>query len=497
MLSGLTGKLRNLLGLKETAPLGFAPTLDASERGCRLLFRYGFLAHLRGDRPPGDSTWQALDASWPVTTIGSIILRTHPETEIWHDRPSDSVEVAIIGRAFSIDGARLTARDIVSNTPQALRRLTGRFALVISSGDDISVFHDAFGARTVFYKTKGQPVFASHASLIAHAWKVPRDAAMSSLVATPEYSKRIVKYLPGDATMYEGILALVPNNRLEFPSMNTTRYWPDRPIASSSFEDFFCEIDTLFRSSITHLAQCCVPVFGITGGIDSRCIFAAWQKHGAAFHGVTWKRQYLKPSEILPVAAIVHYLNRPHDTIEFTGEFDREIAAVAAVNCGEYRGASQLTAEMHKLFGDDPRNIFVRGYGGEIVRGFYNTFRQPMADASPAEMTRVYGAQRSTQYGSLAFTAFKGFARRANYKGIDRLGFDINDIFYWEHRMGMWGAAMLNEMDAAMFSFVGINSRAVFERAFGLPRDERLTKDLLRRVVRRYDTTLAEVEVSE
>jgi hypothetical protein len=303
--------------------------------------------------------------------------------------------------------------------------------------------------------------------------------------------------------MYEGVFALTPNNRLTFPSMKTTRYWPDRPIASSSFDDFFCEIDTLFRSSIRYLSQHYTPVFGISGGIDSRSVFAAWQKHGAAFRGVTWKRQYLKPSEISSVAAIVDYLNRPHETIEFTGEFDREIATVAGINCGEYRAPSRLTAEMHKLFGDNARSIFVRGYGGEIARGFYNTppmastFRPPMADDSPAEMTRVYDAKRSTYYGSLVFTAFKGFARRANYQDIDRFGFDVNDIFYWEHRMGMWGAAMLNEMDAAMFSFAGINSRAVFERAFGLPRDERLTKDLLRRVVRRYDTTLAEVEVSE
>jgi hypothetical protein len=61
--------------------------------------------------------------------------------------------------------------------------------------------------------------------------------------------------------------------------------------------------------------------------------------------------------------------------------------------------------------------------------------------------------------------------------------------------MGMWGAAMLNEMDPACYSLVGINSRAVFETAFGLPAEERLTKELLRRVTWNYDVPLAEIAV--
>ena len=40
---------------------------------------------------------------------------------------------------------------------------------------------------------------------------------------------------------------------------------------------------------------------------------------------------------------------------------------------------------------------------------------------------------------------------RANYgEELIRCGFDLNDIFYWEHRMGMWGSAVHNEMDPAV-----------------------------------------------
>ena len=364
----MLGKLRAVIGFQHKAPA--TPALRPSERGAKLLFRHGFLAHSRTDWPRDNPTWQALDAIWHETRIGSVILRTHPETELWHECLDDSTEVAIIGRAFSIDGGSINARDVASNAPQALRRLTGRFALLISRGESMSVFHDAFGARTIFYAKKGPPAFASHASLMACALGIPRDPAMTQLLETPEYATRIVKYLPGDATLYRNVFALVPNNKLNFPSMKTTRYWPDEPKGSSTFDEFFREIDSLFRSSIGYFSERYLPVFGITGGIDSRSIVAAWQRHDAPFRSVTWRGPYLPAPEIPAVNAIVSRLNRPHDTIEFSGEFDREIAMLSSISCGEFRGASRLTAEMYKLFGADSRCMFVRGYGGEIVRGF-------------------------------------------------------------------------------------------------------------------------------
>jgi hypothetical protein len=83
---------------------------------------------------------------------------------------------------------------------------------------------------------------------------------------------------------------------------------------------------------------------------------------------------------------------------------------------------------------------------------------------------------------------------RANYD--ERLmgwGFDLNDVFYWEHRMGMWGAAMHNEMDPVMLSMTGFNSREVYEAGFGMDSGKRLTKTLLLEVIRRYDEPMAEI----
>ena len=53
--------------------------------------------------------------------------------------------------------------------------------------------------------------------------------------------------------------------------------------------------------------------------------------------------------------------------------------------------------------------------------------------------------------------------------------------------MGMWGASILSELAPAICSLVALNSRPLCVAAFGLPDDDRLTKELLLDVVRMYD----------
>ena len=149
------------------------------------------------------------------------------------------------------------------------------------------------------------------------------------------------------------------------------------------------------------------------------------------------------------------------------------------------------------------RSVFVRGYGGEIIRGFYNLEarhgKHSIKALTAEELLKAYGssirkAREGYAYAKIAQAAFDGFMTRANYdERLSRSGFDLSDVFYWEHRMGMWGAAMHNEMDAAMFAMTGFNSRRMYETAFGLQPEERLTKEVLLRVVRRYDEGMAEI----
>jgi hypothetical protein len=217
---------------------------------------------------------------------------------------------------------------------------------------------------------------------------------------------------------------------------------------------------------------------------------------------VTWT-DYNFPKRDLPVTkAVAACLNGKHVFLRGGKPRHEEelvrVSQAAALNTGHFRGNSLLAANMRRKF-PEKNSVFVRGYGGEILRGFYNSHRRPIEAVTVSELVRAYNSSLkgapSTRYLNLVSEAVEQFMLRAGYEGLDQTGFDINDIYYWEQRMGMWGSAMQNQMDSAMLSMVGFNSRALYESAFGLRPQERFTKDLQMDLTRRYDPQLSTIPV--
>src|SRR5690606_57595 len=195
--------------------------------------------------------------------------------------------------------------------------------------------------------------------------------------------------------------------------------------------------------------------------IDSRTLIGAFRKRGARMAGVTWGGGFLEPNEMPAVKRLVTELGIEQIYLDMAKFRVGKVSEIARRNSGGYRNLSKLTQGMAETYPGGAESIFIRGYGGEIIRGFYNVSRRPMVDFSASAMKGAYdiGGSIPAHAGRIR-KMFEGFRQRGNYHAVENLGYDPNDIFYWEHRMGMWGACMLNEMDAAMPSLVGFNSRA-------------------------------------
>jgi hypothetical protein len=263
-------------------------------------------------------------------------------------------------------------------------------------------------------------------------------------------------------------------------------------------DDFHSEVDKYFAAFVPFVTARYEPIFGITGGVDSRAVYCGFRRHGVSFRGVTWGAGYLTPPEEPVVKEIVSRLGINHSYLDPRKHPSKTFGIAGGCNSGNFRGASSLTEAMAAQFGDLSAAVFVRGYGGEIMRGFYNLRAKPMQDLQAESLMSAYGSSMRGVAPSKAYKAsctaiFAEFRDRANYGGLESFGYDPSDIFYWEHRMGMWGSAMLNEMDPAVYSLVGFNSRDLFSTTFALPPKQRLTKKLLKDVIFRNDQELAEI----
>lgn len=481
------------------------------------LFRAGFLVCDGRTLPrSGGVHWPEVRARWTRHDLGGFLLWTDPEAGLLR-RNSEKGQAVVIGDAFSVAGRSVTdAADELLRTGDwaAIADLGGRFAVLLIEGDRCRVAHDPFGSRSVFWRRGGGFAAASHAALLGDAYNHRRDRAVADFMKLRGYRDRTVKYLPGDMTVYEGIHALVPNTAYDSAEGRPRRYWPTRPRRTATMDRFMSALDRYFDAFVPFVRNRHDPVlFGITGGVDSRGVFAAFLGKGVPIEGVTWTGGYLKPAERPTVDRIVAEFGIPHRYLDLDPGADPGIAAAAAVNSGHFRGASKLTASM-AMTGLPRDAVFVRGYGGEILRGFYDLpSRNPKGLGLPSErgrrgpsmtpegLARLYsssarGFTKEEPYAEACAGFFEGFMERAEYARLEGLGYDLRDIFYWEHRMGMWGAAMLNEMDPAVYSLVGLNGREIYETAFGLPDRERLDKALIERVVSRCHKALGAVPYS-
>jgi hypothetical protein len=462
----------------------------------RRLFRFGFICFAASDAPRNDDeAWAMVRSSWPAMRLGNLVIHRHPETQLVHQ--SDGTKhVVLIGDAFVVgsgDPLVLAAGAKGDELFDVLDRLSGRFALLVLDGDSGDVFHDTFGTRMIFYTTATSFALASHAQLLACAFsaKPMVDSVLASL-----------PFLPADMTMFEGVFALPPNHRYNIGNRKVIRYWPRKPRLKRDFDSFFRAIDAHCRALIEFVREPRKPLLSLTGGVDSRLLVSAFHHYGAYFSTLTFRNFHFEPWEAEPVAEMVRYLRVNHDDLDETNDLENAITLIGARNSGRHKVfRPAFVGGLWRRYGRSSAAIFVPGLGASAIRGFYNLEAFPMRDLSALEMCRMFITGGTSERIPLRdptklraiVSAFEGFCERAGYQRFNPSTFDINDIFFIEHRAGQLESAGIMELDVAIPAIVGFNNRAVFEEAYGLPDDERLSKDLFLNVIQRYDAHLATV----
>jgi hypothetical protein len=468
-----------------------------------MLFRFGFICMW-----PDQSLKvpEKIERAWRRMTFGELDIRVHPEAEVQTAAHGDRhllLVGTLLGPPLSGRMAEALRSGGEDDLFEALDQMCGRFALISVFGRHVRILADAVGSRTIYYMRAPQPVVASHAALVAGAAGCAVCPKIADLTDAAEYKSLGIGYLPGDATFYSGVHALPPNHFLEFDTGKVRRFWPRKPVAKSSVESFVAHCTSYLRSFRDDLTTNTTALFGMTGGIDSRTLYAAFTESGLPFETVTWLARNFDAAERPITDALVQALRRPHAYLDYSSHPLGRVSKISRINAGEHRGHSRLTEAMYSGYGHRPDLFFVRGYGAAILRGFYNEpwrRNRPLSDLTPREMSRAYmaglrGSPPGRRWQALVEDLFDRLAARTGMDAALRYGHDPSDIFFWEHRLGTMGAGMLNEMDAALPSLVGFNSRPLFDVAFGLPPQDRFSKKLLLNVVERFNAELSSIPV--
>lgn len=465
----------------------------------RLLdYRFGFVIYKNNATPNLEEV-----KDWKRLVVDDFQIYTHPEVNVEMVESSHGSAI-LIGEAFVCQGKK-KVKDILEmmlkkDAWDAFDLITGRFALFLVNKNGTKILHDPFGSRTVYYMQGGEVGISSHSSLLASLFGEKFHQEAKSFIKLPEYKMRGTGYLPGDVTMYANIKALVPNNYYDVNERKTVRYWPRESISGISKRKFLKRCDEYLEKFTAYYAPKYKFLLGLTGGVDTRALIAGVMGHGAKPRLITWTAGRLPAKEVPIVEEMKEHLDCTHlymdPSNEVLSEKFKELRLTANKATGFSRGPSRLTANMGEVVNDD--EVFIRGFGGEIIRGFYSRHNSAMSGDLVTDFTKLYKTDRvkepSKEFISFVEEATKGFIERANYND-NLFNIDIRDLFYWEQRMGAWAANMLNEMDPALYSIVGFNSRPLYAAAFGLSKQKRLGAEIMLDITSRYDKKFAEIGI--
>ena len=477
--------------------------ITSNKEVSNLLFRYGFVLYDNSLNIKDDflKTWQKIQ-------VHNYNLLFHYEAKFRKIDIGNSA-VLIFGDIFVAHGNNTVEENITNfillNNWDAIDNLSGRFAIIVVDEDGSGkVIIDPFGARTLFYKAGAKVSLSSHSQLLAAIHSQEKDTKITKYMISEEYKTRTTRFLPGDLTRFNEIYGLTPNNYLSLSENSTIRFWPRNDIKETSLEQLFSCCEEYFKNFSSYLlSEGVKPVFGLTGGVDTRAVIAAFKNNNYNFKTITWDYPSVKDDERKVINEVAKYLNIDNIWIDIKYEENNEkfegMRDAANLNSGSSRGRAMLPAQTAPHV--HANEVFVRGLGGEILRGSFNRKTAPhKKDLTNIEyFMSVYNGYKLNEsntgdfYKSFTLKAYTGFMHRANYQSLFNV--DVGDLIYWEQRMAMWAANLNNEYDVTFKNLVGINSRKLYEIAYGLDAEVRFRRELLLDITDFFDKGLAEIKL--
>lgn len=357
-----------------------------------------------------------------------------------------------------------------------LDMLGGRFVVITVEADEVVVRQDAMGARTVFFAPATRLV-GSHANLLQEVTPLEKRTAQTGLSAVMVAWSR---------TPYIGMDALLPNHELRLRTWSVYRFYPREPNRYADLS--LAERLRLFRGrwdrELDDLrSQNAELVMSLTGGADSRTglalcwdhrkdltlfTYTAEHRAGNRYRGSLSKDRMIvdKLLEIMPDAN--HQYFYLDDTASKMTEKQQQLMRQNTIG---HHGAWLMPHYLREF--SDGKHIHLRGAGYEVGRAYWDV--RPETDTLESlQALFLSNMKRASSREPLAesMAYFHEGLRRWEYDG-DLHGYHLRDLYYWEIRMGRWGAEISNETDIAFDTCVMINSRSLLEIALSFPLEDR------------------------
>lgn len=426
-----------------------------------LLFAKQFLMTSKQIAKPILDDWSTLDLKTGYQ------LRTHPSLSVTHIHNA-TTEITGLGVFFDAHSVGANDKTIIqrladtcdgfTSLEKALAALGGRWVLIASINGQSRIYHDAGGQKSVFFHTSAtnDKFICSSPSLLEHIDVVTKDKKLQEeFEAYPNSGSWPINILP-----YFDVQQLLPNHYLELENLAVNRYWPLYKLPELSVESASQKMASLLKSLTESATQRKSCILNLTGGYDSRLILASAESKWPECEFFTVHRtdspthDITIPNKLKKKFDLQHVFIQSDATNVESAKANEELNQQLQINVGgmRYDPSLQATLAVKNVVGEKTHLI---GLISEVNRCYYYGNGQ-----HPTEITPELLAQRA-KFGNNP-VAIKGCKLWLDSLPDD-LPINLLDLFYWEHRVGVWASCGMTFAEAAFEQISPMNCREYLE----------------------------------
>ncbi|MGD7003628.1 hypothetical protein [Corynebacterium halotolerans] len=439
----------------------------------------------------------SLPEHWKSLGFGAWTCQFDPDLEVHHVVHAEGeYEILLLGQATDSAKRLHTSKSVASELlkelssslgwdafDEAVTWLGGRFVAIGRRSSSVRIHVDAMASRSCYWARQGgHLVFASHSILAAQAIGDVAASGSRWVLTHPDYHNPAGKCLPGMVSPHDAVKMVIANCALTIQGSEIShrRFFstpPESLSVAEAAERYLSELRFQMDAALAHRPK---TVFGLTAGADSRAILTATLDllHTADVSAMTYhffaRNADHSREDLLGANRLANLSNLKHRVLDVSPR--RKTHAFTSMYSKTFPTWARfptLARTYYEELGAD--EALILGIGGEVGTVFY---RDREFDKITPEVLAGKYTQSAFQHDPRLIETMTEYMDYTELSEENSAGYDLLDLFYWEHRMSTWAAYGYSEADFGPLVVLPLNSRRIFHAMLSLPFKDRLRRSV-------------------
>lgn len=355
---------------------------------------------------------------------------------------------------------QLSEQSTLEQIPEFLYGLTGRFVLIIKTIDRFILYNDACGLKTIYYTTKQNELYAASQPLLLElVISLKKGDSYQQYINSDYILKSREHWIPSGCSLFEDVYLLTPNHYFDSFLTKEVRYYPKKSLQKKAIEEAVTEFSSLLEKTMVAANNRFKLALTVTAGMDSRTVLAACKAiaNDLYFYTLLYRDLQKDSNDVIIPSKILSSLGFSHNIIDCNKPTSENFKLIYESNTtiAHFYDWGTIANGMYNCFPQE--FVAVKGNCAEIGRCyFYPTGRNVKITSSDYFINLEFGWEKLPFIKEIISNWFEE-------SGNLNLGYDLLDLFYWEHRMGGWQAQSQLEWDIVQEVFTPFNNRELLD----------------------------------